>query len=360
MKAATPGRGSGRRKAPLVVAFGFMALVLGSITALTLNLAGKVNTGARAGAAPAPEAAPEGMVWVPGGTFWMGGNNGPTTDADPTHVVTVDGFWMDRTEVTNREFAKFVAATKYRTVAEQAPDPKDFPGVPLEKLVAGSAVFTPTKRPVPLDDYSRWWRYVPGADWRHPEGPGSSIAGRDDEPVVHVCYDDALAFAKWAGKRLPTEAEWEFAARGGLDRKKFVWGDRQEPEGKALMNDWQGTFPVQGDALGVARKVLPVGSYPPNGYGLLDMAGNVWEWCSDWYRPGYEVEGKGPAVNPQGPPSGFDPAEPGTPKRVHRGGSYLCSEQYCSGYLPGNRGKGAVDSGASNVGFRCVRSPGRP
>jgi formylglycine-generating enzyme required for sulfatase activity len=221
--------------------------------------------------------------------------------------------------------------------------------------VAGSAVFTPPAGPVPFDNPLAWWRYVPGADWKHPEGPGSSTTGKDDQPVVHICYDDAVAYAHWAGKRLPTEAEWEFAARGGLDRKKYIWGDAREPEGRSRMNHWQGRFPASNSAADGFAAIAPVGSYPPNGFGLVDMAGNVWEWCSDWYRPGYEVVGSQPSVNPTGPTSSYDPMEPETPKRVQRGGSFLCSDEYCTRYLPGSRGKGAVDSGASHVGFRCVR-----
>ncbi|MCA1686973.1 MAG: formylglycine-generating enzyme family protein, partial [Planctomycetia bacterium] len=307
----------------LLVAFGFMAAVLGLIVAVTVTLARRVDSTGRGSAPeiPAPAAAvaprvnpgkppgpaPPGMVWVPGGTFWMGGNDGTTTDADPSHLVRVDGFWVDRTEVTNAQYAAFVEATRYVTVAERRPDPKDFPGVPAEKLVAGSAVFTPPSQPVPLDNPLQWWDYVPGADWRHPDGPGSSLAGKDDYPVVHVCYDDALAYAKWAGKRLPTEAEWEFAARGGLDRKKYAWGDERQPGGKPGMNHWQGRFPVENAAADGFTRLAPVGSFPPNGFGLLDMAGNVWEWCSDWYRPGYDVDGPGVVVNPKGPSTGHDP-----------------------------------------------------
>jgi formylglycine-generating enzyme len=335
-------------------AFGAMALVLGSIAAITVSLARQVVPSVNPAKPPGP--APHGMVWIPGGTFWMGGNDRSTTDADPAHLVQVDGFWMDRTEVTNRQYAEFVKATGYVTIAERKPDPKDFPGVDLDKLVPGSAVFTPPKGPVSLDDHLAWWTYVSGAEWKHPEGPGSSIEGRDDFPVVHISYDDAVAYAKWAGKRLPTEAEWEFAARGGLDRKKYVWGDEPQPEGKPRLNHWQGQFPSENLGVDGFARLAPVGSFPPNAFGLLDMAGNVWEWCSDWYRPGYEVEdgGKGVATNPRGPGSSDDPMEPGVPKRVQRGGSFLCSDLYCTRYLPGARGKGAVDSGASHVGFRCV------
>lgn len=304
-----------------------------------------------------PETAPSGMVWIPGGTFWMGGNDRATTDADPSHRVALGGFWMDRTEVTNRQFAEFVKATGYVTIAERTPDPKNFPGASLDALVPGSVVFAPPKGPVPLDDYLRWWEYSPGASWKHPEGPTSHVEGKDDFPAVHVSFDDAEAYARWAGKRLPTEAEWEFAARGGLDRKVYVWGDSREPEGKARMNHWQGSFPSRNTALDGFARLAPVGSFEPNEYGLLDMAGNVWEWCSDWYRPGYEVKGTDPLLNPKGPPTSRDPMEPGVPKRVQRGGSFLCSDEYCARYLPGARGKGEVDSGASHLGFRCVRSP---
>ncbi|MFO0908357.1 MAG: formylglycine-generating enzyme family protein [Isosphaeraceae bacterium] len=304
---------------------------------------------------PPPGPAPEGMVWVPGGTFWMGMVNAPSRDADPVHRVKVDGFWMDRTEVTNKQFAAFVKATGYRTVAERPLDPKDFPGVPVDKLVPGSVVFTPPSEAVALNDYQAWWSYVPGASWRHPEGMKSTIEGRDDYPVVHVCHEDALAYARWAGKRLPTEAEWEFAARGGLDRKRYVWGDELLPNGKWQVNNFQGRFPNRNVAADGYERLAPVAKFPANGYGLYDMAGNVWEWCSDWYRPGYEANGAELTINPKGPPSGFDPQEPDQKKRVQRGGSFLCSDQYCTNYLPGARGKGAIDSGASHVGFRCVR-----
>jgi formylglycine-generating enzyme len=300
--------------------------------------------------------APGGMVWIPGGTFWMGGNDRNTTDAEPAHRVAVGGFWMDQTEVTNRQFATFVKATGYVTVAERAPDPKDFPGIPVTKLVAGSAVFAPPARPVPLVDHLQWWRYTPGADWRHTLGKGSNLDGKDDFPVVHISYLDAEAFARWAGKRLPTEAEWEFAARGGLDRKRFVWGNSIEPDRKAKMNVWQGRFPVQDLAADGFHGAAPVANFPPNGYGLYDMAGNVWEWCSDWYRPGYAISGPEPLLDPHGPISSHDPDEPGVPKRVQRGGSFLCSEDFCTRYLPGARGKGEPNSSACHIGFRCVRS----
>jgi len=270
----------------------------------------------------------------------------------------VDGFWMDRVEVTNRQFAGFVAATGYVTVAEQTPTAAQFPGATAENLVAGSTVFTPPAGPVPLDDYFRWWAYVKGADWRHPLGPKSGIEGREDYPVVQVAYLDAERYASWAGKRLPTESEWEFAARGGLSGTLYSWGDELQPGGKWMANTWQGRFPLHdsGDDgfAGVARGA----QFPPNGYGLFDMAGNVWEWCSDWYRAdayAWAAAKGGVSVNPQGPDSSLDPAEPGQPKRVHRGGSFLCTEQYCTRYMIGTRGKGEVSTASNHLGFRCVK-----
>jgi formylglycine-generating enzyme required for sulfatase activity len=300
------------------------------------------------------EPAPAGMVWIPPGKFWMGSDDGLFPDAQPVHQVELDGFWMDKTEVTNAQFACFVEATGYVTVAERQPNPKDYPDAPKEKLVPGSIVFTAPKEKLPLDAPLAWWKYQPGACWRHPEGPGSSIEGRENHPVVHVCWDDAVAYANWAGKRLPTEAEWEYAARGGLDRKRYVWGDELKPDGKWQANIWQGHFPNENTAEDGFRGTAPVGSFPPNGFGLYDMAGNVWEWCADWYRPDYYAES--PGRNPPGPGSSHDPMEPGVPKRVQRGGSFMCSDMYCVRYLPAGRGKGAVDSGAPHVGFRCVKS----
>jgi formylglycine-generating enzyme required for sulfatase activity len=281
-------------------------------------------------------------------------------DARPIHRVRVDGFWMDRVEVTNREFARFVAATGYLTVAERTPTAAEFPGAPAENLVAGSTVFTPPPQPVPLDTHYRWWNYVKGANWRHPTGPSSTIDGRDDYPVVHVAYADAARYADWAGKRLPTEAEWEFAARGGLSGALYSWGNDLNPAGKWLANTWQGQFPVRDTGDDGFAGIAPVAQFPPNGYGLFDMAGNVWEWCSDWYRPDTYLASRDQGeilVNPQGPSSGFDPAEPDQPKRVHRGGSFLCTEQYCTRYMIGTRGKGEVSTGSNHLGFRCVKSP---
>jgi sulfatase modifying factor 1 len=245
------------------------------------------------------------------------------------------------------------------TIAERAPTRAEFPDAPAENLVAGSIVYSPTAHPVALDDYLQWWSYVAGADWRHPEGPNSDLKGREKYPVVQVAYDDAAAYAKWAGKRLSTEAEWEFAARGGLAGKRFVWGDRLKPGGKWQANTFQGKFPVQGGDTGEDgfKGIAPVAQYPPNRYGLYDMAGNVWQWCNDWYRSDYyatlAAQG-GVARNPQGPADSFDPSEPHQKKRVQRGGSFLCNDQYCSRYVLGSRGKGESDSGADHIGFRCV------
>ena len=299
-------------------------------------------------------AAPQGMIWIPAGTFVMGGQD-DAPDNKPLHSATLDGFWMDKTEVTNQQFEVFVSATGYKTVAERKPDAKDFPGVPEDKLVPGAAVFTPPLGPVSLDEHLIWWRYVPGADWRHPGGPETNLKGRETHPVVNTCWDDAAAYAKWAGKSLPTEAQWEYAARGGLDRQRYVWGAELTPNGKWQANIWQGRFPNENTELDGFRGTSPVASFPPNGYGLYDMAGNVWEWCADWYRPDYYENS--PLENPQGPRESFDPSEPGMPKRVQRGGSILCSDMYCIRYLPGARGKGAPDTGLSHLGFRCVKQP---
>ncbi len=291
-------------------------------------------------------------VWVPGGEFFMGSDE--NEDAQPVHLVQVDGFWMDEHEVTNAHFAQFVKATGYVTVAERKPNPKDFPDAPADKLVPGSAVFTPPSEDVSLRNHLAWWQYVPGACWKRPEGPDSNLRGRENHPVVHVCWEDAAAYAKWAGKRLPTEAEWEYAARGRHKSKPNVWGDELKPDEKWMTNIWQGKFPRQNTEDDGFRATAPVASFPANDFGLYDMAGNVWEWCADWYRPDYYANS--PVHNPKGPKDSFDPTEPGVAKRVQRGGSFLCSDLYCVRYKPGLRGKGAPDSGASHIGFRCVRS----
>lgn len=321
-------------------------------------------------ATPALSPAPEGMVWIPGGEFSMGSDEaceslcrmpGVTRDAQPIHRVYVDPFWMDATEVTNEQFEKFVAATNYVTVAETKPSQKEFPTAPLENLVAGSTVFAPTPKPVSLGNYFAWWSYVPGADWRHPTGPGSDLKGREKYPVVQVAYEDAVAYAKWAGKRLPTEAEWEFAARGGETGKLYAWGDELLLDGKFQANIYEGQFPVEGGDTGADgfKGIAPVAQYSPNSYGLYDVSGNVWEWCSDWYRPDtYEERATQGTVirNPQGPNTPFDPAEPTEKKRVHRGGSFLCTDQYCTRYMVGTRGKGEARTASNHVGFRCVIS----
>ena len=311
--------------------------------------------------------APAGMVLVPGGEFSMGcedptgnlcGGHETMNDARPIHRVFVDAFWMDQTDVINEQFARFVQATGYVTMAEQKPRAGGFPGVPADALVPGALVFTPPGQPVALDDFRQWWRYVPGANWRHPLGPASDLAGGERLPVVQVAYADALAYARWAKKRLPTEAQWEFAARGGLTGQPYCWGLELKPDGRWMANIWQGSFPFANTAEDGYAGVAPVAQYPPNGYGLYDMAGNVWQWCADWYRPDYYrqcVPEYGPARNPPGPASGEDPAGPDTARRVQRGGSFLCAKSYCARYIVGSRGKGDPDTGSNHVGFRCVR-----
>ena len=303
------------------------------------------------------------MVWIPAGQFWMGSDEPTFPDARPWHRVQLDGYWIDETLVTNAQFARFVSATHYVTVAERKPRAEDFPGAPPENLVAGSIVFTPPGHSVPMDNGMQWWSYVKGADWRHPQGPASSINGLERHPVVHVAYEDAEAYAKWAGKRLPTEAEFEYAERGGLDRKPYAWGSKFTPGGKYMANTFQGHFPDKNTAADGHAGTSPVGSYKPNGYGLYDMSGNVWEWTSDWYRPDYykTLASSGPvARNPKGPADSFDPSEPGVMKRVHRGGSFLCTDQYCSRYMVGGRGKGEPSTGTNHLGFRLVAVPESP
>jgi sulfatase modifying factor 1 len=311
------------------------------------------------------------MVWIPGGEFSMGsedprgkpyGGSSAMPDARPIHRVYVDGFWMDKTDVTNEQFARFVKASGYVTVAERKPRAEDFPGAPPENLVAGSIVFAPPDHPVALNNHYQWWTYVPGANWRHPTGPGSNIKGREKYPAVQIAYEDAVAYAKWAVKRLPTEAEWEFAARGGLSGNLYAWGNDFHPNGKWMANTYQGSFPTRDDGEDGFPGISPAAQFPANGYGLYDMSGDVWQWTSDWYRPDYysQLAAQGPvARNPQGPESSFDPSEPTEKKRVHRGGSFLCTDQYCSRYLVGTRGKGEISSASNHLGFRCVKSPQR-
>ncbi|MFZ0298843.1 MAG: formylglycine-generating enzyme family protein [Candidatus Sulfotelmatobacter sp.] len=310
-------------------------------------------------AVPANSSAPKnftaGMVWIPGGRFWMGTNH--IEDAQPVHKVEVKGFWMDRTDVTNEEFVRFVQATGYVTIAERPLDPKEFPSLAQNELSPGSVVFTPPAGPVPLDHPLAWWRFVRGANWRHPEGPESDLRGKENYPVVHIAWLDAVAYAKWAGKRLPTEAEWEFAARGGRDRQDYPWGNELNPNGKWMANTFQGNFPYKNTAEDGYAGIAPVASFPANDYGLYDMSGNVWQWVSDWYRPDYyaQVPSADLTINPQGPSDSFDPQEPGVAKRVQKGGSFLCTDQYCSRYMPGARGKGDPETGTNHLGFRCVR-----
>lgn len=314
----------------------------------------------------APGATPEGMVWIPGGEFSMGAQDPPdkddvgmnaTIDSRPIHRVYVDGFYMDKTDVTNAEFGKFVKAIGYITVAERKPRAEDFPGAPPENLIAGSVVFSPPDHAVPLDNHFQWWNYIHGANWRHPLGPKSDIQGKENFPVVHVAYEDAVAYATWAGKRLPTETEWEFAARGGLAGRPFTWGNEFRPDGKWMANIHQGHFPVNDTGEDGYIGLAAVAQFPANGYGLYDMAGNVWQWTSDWYRPDYyrQLAAMGDvARNPQGPSTSYDPSEPNQAKKVQRGGSFLCTDQYCSRYIVGTRGKGDPDTATNHLGFRCI------
>ena len=309
---------------------------------------------------------PEGMVIIPGGEFSMGGVN-PVgmmdggkenmNDARPVHRVYVDGFFMDATEVTNAQFEKFVAATGYVTVAEIKPTREEFPGASEENLVTGSVIFSPPAHKVSLDNYLNWWEYKKGADWRHPLGPESDLKGKADFPVVHVCWEDAVAYAKWAGKRLPTEAEWEFAARSGEAGNLYTWGNLLKPDGKWMANIFEGQFPYNDVAGDGFKGIAPVKQFSPNAYGLYDMAGNVWEWCHDWYSDDYYrmLSTKGLTKNPQGPSESNDPSEPNQKKRVQRGGSFLCTDQYCTRYMVGTRGKAEWRSGTNHIGFRCVK-----
>ena len=288
------------------------------------------------------------MVWIKGGVFQMGST--AFADSKPVHAVAVDGYWMDTHEVTNAQFEKFVQATGYITIAERPLNAKDYPGVPADKLVPGSAVFTPPAHKVSLDDPLQWWQYVAGVSWRHPKTLKDVI--RANEPVVQVCYEDAVAYAKWAGKQLPTEAEWEFAARAGKQHAVYYWGNELKPGGKWVANIFQGSFPEGNSKEDGFETLAPVKSFPPNAFGLYDMEGNVWEWCADLYRPGYDMHLT--KKNPKGPATSFDPDEPGVVKHVQRGGSFLCSDQYCIRYRAGSRGKGETSSASNNLGFRCI------
>lgn len=299
------------------------------------------------------EIIPSKMVHIPAGSFLMGTDDPAFPDARPLHKVALKEFWIDEHEVTNAEFEKFVNDTHYVTVAERKLDPKDFPGVPIENLVPGSGVFSPPNEAVELNNPMQWWRYVPGASWQHPLGPQTDIKGRENYPAVQVSYEDALAYATWAGKRLPTEAEWEYAAQGNHPGQKYYWGNEMKPGGKWMANIYQGRFPNSNTAEDGFKGIAPVKSFPPNGYGLYDMDGNVWEWCNDFYRPDYYSQS--PDKNPTGPKDSYDPDELNAVKRVQRGGSFLCSDQYCMRYRPGSRGKGEVSSASDNLGFRCVK-----
>ena len=306
-----------------------------------------------------------GMVLIPGGEFLMGGDNEQASDDEyPKHAVTILPFYMDETEVTNEQFKAFVDATGYITIAERKPDwnelkktlPPGTPELPAESLVPASLVFFQTNEPVDLNNVNSWWRWIPGASWKEPQGPGSSIVGKENFPVVHVSYYDAQAYCKWAGKRLPTEAEWEFAARGGLKNNIYPWGDEHVNEGKPKTNSWEGNFPYRNDQKDGFVKAAPVKSFSANGYGLYDIAGNVWEWCSDWYDSNYyQTISNDNVVNPAGPVKSFDPQEPHTPKRSLRGGSFLCNDSYCSGYRVARRMKSSPDTGLEHTGFRCVK-----
>ena len=332
--------------------------------------------------AGALETAPPGMVLLPGGTFWMGSEGEEAFPNErPVHRVRVDAFFMDKHPVSNAEFAAFVEATGYRTVAERPLDweemrkqvPPGTPRPPPEALAPGSLVFRPTPGPVDLRRMDLWWHWVPGASWRHPEGPGSGIEDRMDHPVVHVAWEDAFAYAEWAGKRLPTEAEWEFAARGGLEGARFAWGNDARPDGNIMLNRWHGDFPYRNTKEDGFAGTSPVGSFPANGYGLFDMGGNVWNWCQDVYHGAAFEERAGceqGCVNPAGPEPGASekplagdpspPPVPGATRRVTKGGSFLCHPDYCESYRPAARRGTTPDTATSHTGFRCVRdlSPG--
>jgi sulfatase modifying factor 1 len=359
MKVATLDRKTQTQRGPL------KWLLLGALAAGSFGTTYALVTWSRSTVTVSLDG-PPGMVWVPGGEFSMGNDSELAwPDEGPVHQVRVDGFWMDETEVTNAQFREFIKATGYLTTAEQHPNeaeilrqlPAGAPPPAQEDLVAGSLVFRPTAGPVDLDDFPQWWHWTPGASWQHPEGPASHIEGRDDYPVVQISWDDAIAYAKWAGKRLPTEAEWEFAARGGRDGQPYVWGDaRPGAGGEWQCNIWQGEFPCRNRVEDGYERTAPVKSFPPNGYGLYDLAGNVWEWCEDFYR--YDLyqsrASNGVVVNPSGPTESFDPRNPFGASRVQRGGSFLCNDSYCSRYRPSARHGCAPDTGMSHVGFRCV------
>lgn len=315
-------------------------------------------------------AAPSGMVWIPGGEFTMGSDNKESKkDEKPPHKVKVDGFWLDATPVTNKQFKEFVDATGYVTTAEKAPTleeimsqvPPGTPPPPKELLVPASLVFKPTSGPVSLKSNRAWWEWKPGADWKHPQGPGSSIEGKEDHPVVQVSWYDAVAYAKWAGKRLPTEAEWELAAYGGQKDIMYVWGNDEFSEENPQANIWQGEFPYKSTKPNNYMGTTSVKTYKPNPYGLYDMAGNVWQWCSDLYHAShYQDESKkGLSINPTGPKTSLDPDEPFATKHVHRGGSFMCHKSYCKGYRITARMKTCPDTSLNHLGFRCAKDKGQ-
>ena len=300
----------------------------------------------------------ENMTWICGGEFLMGSNQHYPEEA-PAHRVRVDGFWMDRYAVTNRDFERFVCATSYVTLAERPAKAEDYPGAAPELLAPSSILFKKADKPIGLSNHYNWWVYVRGADWRHPQGPDSDIRNLMDHPVVHIAYEDAAAYAKWAGKTLPSEAEWEFAARGGLDEVEYAWGDEFMPGGKHMANTWQGEFPWQNHCEDGFERTAPVGSFPPNGYGLYDMIGNVWEWTSDWYQDHANISSPCCTMNnPRGAAleQSFDPGQPEIriPRKVMKGGSYLCAPNYCRRYRPAARVPQHVDTSTCHLGFRCV------
>jgi sulfatase modifying factor 1 len=309
---------------------------------------------------------PDDMIFIPGGTFRMGSDRHYPEEA-PVHRVSVDGFWIDKTPVTNRQFKKFVRATGHVTFAELVPDATDYPGALPHMLYAGSLVFAPPARVTNLQDWSQWWTLQQGANWRRPAGPKSNINTMDNHPVVHIAYRDAEAYANWAGKELPTEAEWEFAARGGLDRAEYAWGADFTPDGRHLANTWQGEFPRENLSSDGYERTSPVSAFPPNGYGIYDMIGNVWEWTSDWYSPRHEADALKACCVPQNPRGGreelsLDPRQPEIriPRKVLKGGSHLCAPNYCRRYRPAARHAEAVDTSTSHVGFRCIRRVSQP
>jgi formylglycine-generating enzyme required for sulfatase activity len=314
--------------------------------------------------APSVQPQHQKMAWLRGGTFRMGSDRHYPEEA-PAHSVTVDGFWIDLTPVTSAEFHKFVRTTGYVTFAEITPKASDYPGALPHMLRAGSLVFTPPNRPVDLNRWEQWWQFKFGASWRRPYGLRSSIAGLGNHPVVHIAYSDAVAYAEWAGKDLPTEAEWEFAARGGLDGCEFAWGDEFAPAGKHQANTWQGNFPHENLRSDGYERTSPVTAFPANGYGLYDMIGNVWEWTSDWYSPNHEADAAKACCIPANPRGGredasYDPCQPDIkiPRKVLKGGSHLCAPNYCRRYRPAARYPQPTDTSTSHIGFRCVIRPG--